>query len=63
MKQILAGFMERFEAMSMAVTFAEAGEWSTAKRMLDRGNKWQQKNVERRSEEKTGKQQRRMRVY
>jgi hypothetical protein len=34
MKRIL----ERFEAMAMAVTFAEAGEWETAKQMMEKNN-------------------------
>lgn len=29
-------FFERFEAMAMAVSFAEAGEWETAKRISER---------------------------
>lgn len=43
MKQLLNGFMEKFEAMAMAVTFAEAGEWKTAERYLNPRPKEQEK--------------------
>jgi hypothetical protein len=36
MRQLFTNFMQRFEAMAMAVAFAEAGEWSTAESMIER---------------------------
>lgn len=51
MKQFLSTLNERFEAMAMAVAFAEAGEWETAERIIDRNKTTQTK--------RTGKKDRR----
>lgn len=46
-------FMERFEAMSMAVAFAEVGEWKTAKEIMDVDSKTDRKKLEKQHQPKT----------
>ena len=50
-EDIMRKWFERFEAMAVAVTFAESGEWESAKEMMrrpDRRSRWSSvKRVER----------------
>ena len=57
MKRIL----ERFEAMAMAVAFAEAGEWETAKQMMER-NTNQKNQSKRQTQQKTDNRSKRPRI-
>jgi hypothetical protein len=62
MKNYLQSIQQRFEAMCMAVTFAEAGEWDEARKMMNT----RQKSDRRDSVKKRQPQQRRrasLRVY
>jgi hypothetical protein len=54
--------IERFEAMAMAVAFAEAGEWTTAERMMDSKPQHHNKNIDKKNG-KQNRQQPRIRVY
>ena len=54
MKQIIMRFRKQFEAMAMAVAFAEAGEWSTAERIMDSRQQSRQIGLNK----KTGKKER-----
>ena len=57
MKRIL----ERFEAMAMAATYAEAGEWETAKQIMDKEYR-QKGQINKRSQQKRENRSKRPRI-
>ena len=62
MKNYFQLFKDRFEAMAMAVAYAEAGEWGTANEIMDFDKKAIAKKPEKRKSDKPRKQNR-MRAY